>query len=954
MGASDGKILGTTKIVDHGPAASRFNIVILAEGYRETELPQFHSDLQLFINALFATVPYDRLLCGINIYQVDVSSTDSGADDPVTCGDGTTGSGTKVNTYFDATFCGGGGQTRRLLTVDSTLAKSVAQAQVPQVNMTMVLVNTPTYGGSGGEVATFSTNPSSAEIGLHEMGHTAFNFQDEYGDIINHYAGGEPTQPNATIDTNRATNKWRSLILPATPMPTRNNPDPNCQTEDPGPSPVASGTVGTFEGAARAHCGAFRPEFDCKMRHLGVPFCAVCQQTIIQTLTPYVVPTTVTLTTPSIAFSNIPEGIGGTGVTTYRAIVFEITSCIPITLRITAGPTGGFGTPLGTTINVPPAKFSAFADGRLWLSYTSTTAGSTSVGSVTVHCNETGQNWVIPIVANTVARPKSAVAFVFDHSGSMSEDAGDGRTKIQKLREAANIFVTVMLQGDGIGIVRFDDTAQILMPATDVGPPMTGPGRTTAQGIINSSQLDPAGNTSIGDGALKGKQVLDNAQALGTPHYDVTAMVVLTDGEENTLPFLSTVGSSITANTFAVGLGIPANISVAALSKLTQGHNGYLLITGTLTQDQSLRLTKYFLQILAGITNANVILDPQGYLVYGAEQRVPFEVTEADMGLDVILLSQAPYLIDFELETPDGSRITPGSAGATIQFVSGSNVSYFRLSLPALPADPSGSHHGTWQAILKLRRRPEGVAFSKPQPELGIAITLPALPYNLVVHAYSNLEFQATAQQSSFEPPASVALAARLSQYDFPVEGRSTVSAEIARPDGSTLSVSLSEEPGGRFSGSFTADESGLYTIRVRATGVTLRDTPFTREQTLSAAVFPGGNSPPDPGPSRDKRLCELLKCLLGETLISSALRRELSARGLNLDALEKCVAKYCHGFVGTTDGPEPCCQSLTGTNLTELLGTSEFRALVKEAVSAALRADKAKDFATLPEKHDA
>jgi Mg-chelatase subunit ChlD len=158
---------------------------------------------------------------------------------------------------------------------------------------------------------------------------------------------------------------------------------------------------------------------------------------------------------------------------------------------------------------------------------------------VAVHCDETGQDWLIPIVANTVARPKSAVAFVFDHSGSMSEDAGDGFTKVQKLRQAANTFVSVMLQGDGIGIVRFDDTAQILMPITDVGPAPSGAGRTTAQGIINSPQLDPAGNTSVGDGVRKGKQALDDAQALGTPHYDATAMVVLTDGEETSVLPLS-------------------------------------------------------------------------------------------------------------------------------------------------------------------------------------------------------------------------------------------------------------------------------------------------------------------------------------------------------------------------------------------------------------------------------
>ena len=60
-------------------------------------------------------------------------------------------------------------------------------------------------------------------------------------------------------------------------------------------------------------------------------------------------------------------------------------------------------------------------------------------------------------------------------------------------------------------------------------------------------------------------------------------MLVLTDGEENTPPMLADVSSSITSNTFAVGLGQPENISTVALNTLTQNHNGYLLVTGTIT-----------------------------------------------------------------------------------------------------------------------------------------------------------------------------------------------------------------------------------------------------------------------------------------------------------------------------------------------------------------------------------
>lgn len=215
MTTSDGYIAGRHKVVDHGPNSQRYNIVILGDGYRASELGQYATDVQTFIDAFRSTAPYNDLWCGINVHRIDVVSTDSGADDPGTCGDGSTGSGATPKTYFDATFCGDG-NIRRLLTCDSASAKSTALAQVPEAHMTMVIVNTSQYGGSGGTVATFSTNASSAEIGLHEMGHTAFGFADEYeyyqgcgtGETgHDHFGGGEPSEPNVTANTDKNTIK---------------------------------------------------------------------------------------------------------------------------------------------------------------------------------------------------------------------------------------------------------------------------------------------------------------------------------------------------------------------------------------------------------------------------------------------------------------------------------------------------------------------------------------------------------------------------------------------------------------------------------------------------------------------------------------------------------------------------------------------------------------------------
>ena len=287
MGTSDGKILGSTKIADAGPAPQRWNVVIVSEGYRSSEMGQFAVDAQQFANTLLVTAPFDRLRKAINVYRVDVTSTDSGAKDPTNCG----GTGAKPRTYFDASFCTN--SIRRLLVGNSGRVLKVVSKQVPQWHIALLAVNSAVYGGSGGAVATFSKAPGAVEIALHEMGHTAFGFADEYEYYAgctndsghNNHSGSEPSQPNITTNKNRSTTKWRSLIQTSTAVPTTRNA--NCAGCDPQPTPVAAGTIGLFEGADYYHCSVYRPEFNCRMRSLNNPFCGVCQQVIEKKLTPF-------------------------------------------------------------------------------------------------------------------------------------------------------------------------------------------------------------------------------------------------------------------------------------------------------------------------------------------------------------------------------------------------------------------------------------------------------------------------------------------------------------------------------------------------------------------------------------------------------------------------------------------------------------------------------------------
>ncbi len=292
MSVSDGEVLGTTRILDNGPASVLWNLALLGDGYQAGQMAQYAADVQSFVDALLATPPFDVMQAAINVFRVDVTSTDSGADDPAACG----GTGATADTYFDASFCNA--NIQRLLLVNTTTVLDTLATEVPQWTAALVVVNSTVYGGAGGTIGTFSLAPGANEIGLHELGHSAFGLADEYEsfagcgvdtDRDNHPAV-EPAEPNVTVNTDRQTLKWRALVQGATPIPTTQNAD--CTLCDPQPEPPPPGRVGLYEGAHYFHCDAFRPQFDCRMRALGQPFCAVCRRRIRSVLNSHI-PTTV-------------------------------------------------------------------------------------------------------------------------------------------------------------------------------------------------------------------------------------------------------------------------------------------------------------------------------------------------------------------------------------------------------------------------------------------------------------------------------------------------------------------------------------------------------------------------------------------------------------------------------------------------------------------------------------
>ena len=603
----------------------------------------------------------------------------------------------------------------------------------------------------------------------------------------------------------------------------------------------------------------------------------------------------VQLLTPTIQFNQVPEN-----EQTFRAAVFRVTSCRDVHFEITAGPvrlTGPaattFGTPLGMT-GTAPGVTSGTSEGRIWISFRGTNAGDHATGTVTVRCQETGEAWVIPITADTIARPAAAAILVFDQSNSMNFESGirPGLSRADVLRFSAPPFIEVVEESNAVGIITFDQDPHDRMAVTA----MDLPGRLAANGHISTYAPNPNGWTSIGEGLVRARDILTPVAG-----YAIKAIVVLTDGAENhngyTRRYIADVAGSIDDRVYAIGLGTAENLQPAALEALCHGHQGYLLMTGPLDASATFRLAKYYQQILASVTSQDIIVDPEGAILPGQVHRIPFSLTEADITADIIVLTPAPGTFAFRLETPSGDIIDPGAMGGNpaISFRVGTNVTFYHLTLP-VPLPSVSAHAGRWHAILtiddKTFKRYLG-SLENDREQYG-RVRAHGVPYSLTARAWSDINLAASLSQDSYEPHATLVLRAVLTEYDVPVDHRASVSAELQRPDATRVNLVLNEVEPGTFETSTVATSAGVYQFRVLASGVTFRNVPFTREQILTASVWRGGDTPPPQGGDTDnsdrERWCKLLHCLLD----AGGVRERLKHEGVDVEAIEKCLKRYC------------------------------------------------------------
>jgi len=304
-------------VFQNGPPTEKVDLVLLSEGYAESEMDKFHSDVERLVGRLFETEPFKSRAADFNVWAVDLPSPESGVNRPHVGDFKRTPVSAEYNIF---------GSERYLLTFDNRRLRDVLSAA--PYEFVEILVNEKQYGGGGiyNFHATTAVDTEFADyIFVHELGHHFAGLADEYYTSSVAYEAPpgplpEPWEPNVTALRDPGRLKWADLVTRGTPLPTpwekdeyeehaRSIQDRRQALID-SHAPEAefdalfeeqraierellhamehSGRVGAFEGAMYESHGLYRSETDCIMFTRTDYFCRVCRRAIERVIGLYV------------------------------------------------------------------------------------------------------------------------------------------------------------------------------------------------------------------------------------------------------------------------------------------------------------------------------------------------------------------------------------------------------------------------------------------------------------------------------------------------------------------------------------------------------------------------------------------------------------------------------------------------------------------------------------------
>lgn len=431
---------------------------------------------------------------------------------------------------------------------------------------------------------------------------------------------------------------------------------------------------------------------------------------------------------------------------------------------------------------------------------------------------------------------------VIDASGSMRGD------KIVQAQEAAILLLNQASANDRIGVVWFNGDEGTIFPLAQAIAQNKSAAEQAIRSLANASgsiSIGDTGSTSVGGGLNEALAELSrNGKAGSLPVF-----VLLTDGAENENPYWKcslanpdgdTCNQEVFQNVFqadvsvhTVGLALSTELPRRVLQDIASSTNAIFRDTAS---------AENLLQIYGEI--ANTVLGRQLYQLTQSTVSPGGSIeftTSVDSGTKQIQFqltwANTATNLDLELIDPDGNLINAANVSnfSNVEYGRGTTYVIFDVNQPKA---------GQWTYRILNSTQTRMTRLGK-----DVVRTVTNVDFTVNVNGISDLTVDNTSTSGSlfltYEP---VELSVNLSD-PAPIQN-ATVTAEIAKPDGSILQIPLKMQGldgnrpiAGEYVAKFVPRQKGIYSIRITATGKANDGSPF--ERSLSFSLFVEENAQP-------------------------------------------------------------------------------------------------------------
>ncbi len=490
-------------------------------------------------------------------------------------------------------------------------------------------------------------------------------------------------------------------------------------------------------------------------------------------------------------------------------------------------------------------------------------------------------SFVRPLTANVIAGIVVDGLAVFDTSGSMAQTVQGGGTKMAAAIQAGRLFVNLVPPdlGNRVAATRFSTDATTFLGIGEV----TAANQQAKVDAVKDPPLTPNGWTAIAGGVMTAIPEFAAPRAGPAPAQLTKAVVVLTDGLDNTafknpadnqyyslqgnpardpanpanfIPthaFVPPAGVKI----FAVGLGTGQDIDTSQLAALSSGAGGYYGVVDPTQPATTYKLMKFYTQIYMDLVDTSVIKDPLNTIQPGQTHTIEFDVLNGDVSAMVVVFDIGGLRLSFWLETPGGEIIDASFVPAGFQLRSGYTETSRFLDFLLPPGEPK-RYAGRWKLIV---RHDGKVCRGRPNPkrrELGFlpgdcSRSRKPVDYGFAIGVGSNFRLQAYLTPGPVNVGDPIRLTGLPTEAGLPVTG-CTVTVDAVSPSGQRWAGIVLKDDGGHDDGDandgeygrsfIQTAEAGSYTFTFRATGYSRDGEPVNRE-TVRSKYVEGTIKPP-------------------------------------------------------------------------------------------------------------